>query len=807
MKSFKKYLFLLLLLGMCSANSFAQILAAEYYIDTDPGAGSATALSASDGSFNDALESAIANAVSVAPAGMHTINIRVKDKNGNWGPTFTRAISVENPLSTRATNIALAEFYWDTDPGAGSGTSLVAFDGNFNDALETALKQNISAPALGVHKLCIRVKDAAGTWGPAFTTVVSVENLASLRSTNIALAELYWDTDPGQGSGTPMIAFDGNFNDALETALKSGLAAPAVGTHKLCVRVKDPAGSWGPVFTTVVSVENSLAIRSVKITAAELYFDTDPGQGSGTPMLALDGNFDNALESVLNSSVTAPALGTHKLCVRVKDAAGTWGPVFTTVLSVENVFVPRNVQVALAEYYWDTDPGQGSGTAMVAFDGNFNNALETALSANASLPAAGTHKLCIRVKDAASNWGPVFTKVVSVENQFVPRDVKISAAELFIDADPGQGSGTAMLAFDGNFSDALETATHNVNTMFIAPGMHTINARTIDVAGNWGPVFTVAIYVDTCMTTPSPTVTVVGSSTICPGDSVQLTANGGYGSYTWVTGLTPIGTGSSIYIKNPGVYKVTVTDGNNCPGTSASVTVSVFTATVTTTGTAQFCQGDSLTLTAGTAVSYTWSTGANTQSIVVHSGGTYSVNETSGNGCVASSVLTVTMNPLPSVPTITQSGPDLVSSASSGNQWYVNGVLIPGATSSIYTPAQSGNYSVVVTNSFNCPASSAPYPFTYIGIATINSMQSMIVAPNPFDEFTTLSYELQSESRVEIGLYNALGMIVQKVSEPQQQSAGTHTLQVGNIDLPQGVYILKLKINDTLKIVRLVKEK
>ncbi len=69
--------------------------------------------------------------------GIHVLSIRVKDENGAWGNTFSKAIMVNPALSTRDIKIQAAEYFWDIDPGQGSGTALVAFDGNFNQAIES----------------------------------------------------------------------------------------------------------------------------------------------------------------------------------------------------------------------------------------------------------------------------------------------------------------------------------------------------------------------------------------------------------------------------------------------------------------------------------------------------------------------------------------------------------------------------------------------------------------------------------------------------------------------------------------------
>src|SRR5213078_5083964 len=77
-------------------------------------------------------------------------------------------------------------------------------------------------------------------------------------------------------------------------------------------------------------------------------------------------------------------------------------------------------------------------------------------------------------------------------------------------------------------------------------------------------------------------------------------------------------------------------------------------------------------------------------------------------GChtLSSNATVVTVNPLPATPTNTPGGPTtfcaggsvtLTSSSASGNQWFLDGNPIGGATNQTYSATASGNYTVTVT--------------------------------------------------------------------------------------------------------------
>ncbi|WP_164975836.1 MULTISPECIES: T9SS type A sorting domain-containing protein [unclassified Chryseobacterium] len=151
--------------------------------------------------------------------------------------------------------VSQAEYFWDTDPGKGNGTAVVAADGSFNSVFEQLTKTGIATPGVGLHKLSVRIKDNMGVWGPIFTNVIDVQQNSTSSIMAISQAEYFWDNDPGAGNGTAVLATDGNFNSTYEQLTKTGIALPSNGLHVFNVRIRDNAGVWGPVFKNVINVE------------------------------------------------------------------------------------------------------------------------------------------------------------------------------------------------------------------------------------------------------------------------------------------------------------------------------------------------------------------------------------------------------------------------------------------------------------------------------------------------------------------------------------------------------------------------
>jgi Secretion system C-terminal sorting domain len=334
-------------------------------------------------------------------------------------------------------------------------------------------------------------------------------SLCSAQVVSLSQAEYFWDTDPGEGNGTIITASDGSFNSAFEKIAVSGLGAPSVGLHKFCVRVKDNLGIWSPVVTNVIKVESTTTPTPVSLTQAEYFWDTDPGEGSATPLLAIDGNFNSAFEKAAVTGLNAPSVGLHKFSIRVKDNQGIWSPAFTNIVNVGATTSPIPVSLSQAEYFWDTDPGEGNAIPLLATDGNFNSAFEKVAVTGLNAPSVGMHKFSIRIKDNQGVWSPVFTNIVNVELTTTPTPISLSQAEYFWDTDPGEGSGTAFLATDGNFDSAFEKIQKTAIPIVNPVGLHIFNVRVKDNSGVWSPVFKNAIYIETLLANNTFTFTKV----------------------------------------------------------------------------------------------------------------------------------------------------------------------------------------------------------------------------------------------------------------------------------------------------------
>ena len=205
----------------------------------------------------------------------------------------------------------------------------------------------------------------------------------------------------------------------------------------------------------------------------------------------------------------------------------------------------------------------------------------------------------------------------------------------------------------------------------------------------------------------TPTITTDGTTTFCEGGSLNLTASAG-STYLWSNGAVM----QSILVTTSGNYWVQVTNDKGCQSdTSAGTKVIVNplpkTPAINAGGPTSFCIGVNVLLTSDAATNYSWSNGANTQSITVAATGLYSVKVTDDKGCESepSAAASVTVNPLPAPPVISASGSTTFCDGSSVNLTASGGISYSwssGENVAEITVTMEGIYTVTATDINGC---------------------------------------------------------------------------------------------------------
>ncbi|MFD2915102.1 T9SS type A sorting domain-containing protein [Psychroserpens luteus] len=150
------------------------IVAAEYFIDADPGVGNGTPDVVTQGMT---ISETFTIATTSLNDGLHVLHIRVKDADDKWS-LYKRAYfyTLSPNSNATATPIIAAEYFFDTDPGVGSATSIGITQGL---TIEDDLVIQVPAEmATGDHYLHLRVQDQDGTWSLYKRALINVEPLS-----------------------------------------------------------------------------------------------------------------------------------------------------------------------------------------------------------------------------------------------------------------------------------------------------------------------------------------------------------------------------------------------------------------------------------------------------------------------------------------------------------------------------------------------------------------------------------------------------------------------------------------------------
>ena len=214
------------------------IIHAEYYVDSDPGSGNGNPVVISGGLTVN--ENFTIDTDELEP-GMHALYLRVQDAEGFWSLYDKQTFYLSPPPND--SEISIAEYFVDLDPGFGNGTPIPVSEGILVDE-----NINIETDGLdiGAHTLYVRVMDLQGSW-----TLYDKQLFRIQEAGPIITAEYFFDMDPGEGNGIELI-IDPGFNVYEQVELSAeGLE---VGIHELFVRVMDNDDIWSEVDTAEFEV-------------------------------------------------------------------------------------------------------------------------------------------------------------------------------------------------------------------------------------------------------------------------------------------------------------------------------------------------------------------------------------------------------------------------------------------------------------------------------------------------------------------------------------------------------------------------
>jgi hypothetical protein len=294
---------------------------------------------------------------------------------------------------------------------------------------------------------------------------------------------------------------------------------------------------------------------------------------------------------------------------------------------------------------------------------------------------------------------------------------------------------------------------------------------------------------------PTPLVDLGADVSVCESATLDAGAFPPSHSYSWNTGATT----QLVTVTTTGSYTVTVTDDNGCEGTDDIFVNILPTPNVDLGPDTTAC--DSIILSAGTFFSYTWNTGAMTQSLNVNTDGTYSVQVLDNNGCIGTDTVSVTLEESPQADWLanwnsatevqftnlsTPTGPGV------SYLWdFGDNVGTSTAANPTYTYSVAGNYIVSLTvTTTNC-GDDVSDDLIRSDIEDELFAQSIVLFPNPSQGLFVLGIEGLDAKQLQVTVTDVVGKVVWEKHEDHRMIGNyEHTIDLN--EQADGVYFVNI---------------
>lgn len=289
---------------------------------------------------------------------------------------------------------------------------------------------------------------------------------------------------------------------------------------------------------------------------------------------------------------------------------------------------------------------------------------------------------------------------------------------------------------------------------------------------------------------------IAGNKEFCEFSSTELKPNVSGGTppllYVWTKDGNGFSQNNNLTITESGKFVLSVFDNIGCVVRSDTMSVKkVFNPiqpVLTAQGSTELCVNASVAIsTSSKENTYQWYLdnseigGANNPSYTASIPGRYSLKVINESGCSAISENAITITQIIiEKPTIRQSDDSLISSASAGNKWYLNGSELPFSTQQIKF-TEVGSYQVKVFEK-NCESAPSDI-FQPILLANEQEYDYIKVYPNPSSD----KVFIKSANRFNYKLIDAAGRLLSQSSIKENM----HIVELNNF--PTGNYLITLQ--------------
>lgn len=638
----------------------------------------------------------------------------------------------------------------------------------------TATSPTITYNTAGTYTVVLQATNSGGTDDTTMTSVITVKPIPTITSTTPASRCGTGSVTLSASASSGTISWFANASGGTALGTGTSYTTPSISsTTTYYVEVTN--GGCTSSRTAVVATINTVPTISAGTVSNPSTCGGTNGSiqvtgSSGTGNLAWTGTASGSANGITLPH-TISGLGAGSYSITFTNGSGCTSTVLNQSLSDPSApatpTISANGPISFC----------AGGSVILTSSASTGNTWSTgATSQSITVTTSGSYSVTVGTTCTATSTA---TTVTVHPNPSAPT-ISTSGSTTFCAGD------SVVLTSSSNVGNSWSTGETTKSITVTTSGTYTVT-----FTNTYGCFATSAGKTVTVNTPPSINGTVNG--TRCNTGTVTLSASASSGTLSWydaATGGTLLGTGTSFTtpsISSTTTYYVEATD-NGCTSTRTPVTATVV---------SDFNSSDNATVCYGG--SYTYHDGTVSNNITI--GESHTSMYTSVGGCDSNIVTTVSIQAIDTSVTIT--GTTLVANQSGAQYQWISckdGSLVTGETAQSFTPSNSGGYMVVVTVN-GCSDTSSCRAIDHSGIQEYsNSGLELSLYPNPSNGKVSL-HIIGGVDNIQVSILGVNGKLL--LDKSYQNTA---KIDFDLSDKAEGIYFFKVQVQETVKVIKYVKE-